>query len=90
MNILIYYNPNCECYYLIYSDYIPDRPIGYKNSYNHVLVQILANRHGELYSVTSKYDLAKIPRKKENLKLRLINVAIHWLNKSKKRIEKGI
>lgn len=84
MNVLIYYNPNCECFYLVYSDYIPDRPIGYLNSYNHVLVQILANRRDEYYNVTSKYDLAKIPWKKEKLKLRLINGLIRWLNRLKK------
>lgn len=83
MNLLIYYNPNQNNFYIVYTNFIPfDRKVGYENQYGHILVQILANRGNKLVNIYNYNDLIKLRSKeKESLKSRLANKAISWLNK---------
>lgn len=82
MNLLIYYNINHGNFYQVYTNYIPmDREVGFVNQYDHMLVQILANRNNKYINVKSYHDLIKIPYEKEKLKLRIINKLIRWLYK---------
>lgn len=81
MNLLIYYNTNHGNFYQVYTNYIPNKEVGYVNQYDHMLVQILVNRNNEYINIKSYKDLIEIPWKKEKLKLRIINKLISWLYK---------
>lgn len=81
MNLLIYYNPNCKNFYVVYTNHILfDYRVGQINGYGHILVQILVYRHNKLINVNSYSDLFSNSHK-ESLKSRLARRCIRWLNK---------
>lgn len=80
MIILVYYNPNQYHFYLKCVSTIPE-DVGYVNSYDHILVQMLKYSNGHLRNVQSYFTL--FPEKKETAKVRFINRLIRFLNKLK-------
>lgn len=82
MNLLVYYNVNQKHFYIVYTNYVPlDKEIGYINQFNHILVQILVFNNGCYINVSSFKDLLYIPKKKDSLKVVIINKLIRWLYK---------
>lgn len=83
--LLVYYNDNYHVFYTVYKEFYDyDKYVGYKNSYNHEIVQILIFFKNELYSIQdySEYHnllhpVEKRRKKRNTLKRRIIR----FLNK---------
>ena len=81
MTLLIYYNPNHQNFYIVYTNYLfSNYFVGFENGYGHVIVQILVYRHNKLINVNSYSDISRSSHK-ESLKSRLARRMIRWLNK---------
>ena len=83
MNILIYYNPNHKSFIIKYVDFLPlDKETGFENSYNHILIQILAVDGDHFVNVNGWHDWAlKTSCNREKLKSRIVRKLMAWLNK---------
>lgn len=84
VTILVYYNPNRNCFYTkIVKNYL-FYEVGYINQYEHILVQILAY-DDKFISIKNHIDYYKKSKeiKEESKKNMLINRTIDLLNKLK-------
>ena len=82
--ILVYYNPNRNCFYTKFVKSCLYYEVGYINQYDHILVQILVY-DDKLISIKNHIDYYKKSKKikEESKKNRLINRTIDLLNKLK-------
>lgn len=76
--LLIYYNPNHDRFYMRWYSYT-DRDVGYVNSYDHILVQILEYNYDTGYLVN--YSKKTYFKNRSSRRNRLINKLICLLYK---------
>lgn len=89
MLLLIYYNPNHNCFYWkVVNSFTFNKEVGYKNDYGHVLIQMLFVEKGRFLSCSSwlNYYNKTTPKKSSKKKKpkifnKLIDGAIHLLYK---------
>ena len=81
--LLIYYNYNYNFFYVIYKKFYDyEKYVGFKNSYNHEIVQILIFHKNELYNIsnsTDYHDVLYLERRKKRNTIR--KRIISFLNK---------
>ena len=85
--ILIYYNPIKNNFYMKIISVHPSLTVGYVNSYDHLLVDMMTIENKKLIHIDNywshyrKKSIQEYKKRRFTLKNRLINRAIYLLNK---------